>query len=255
MLMHGAHMQGDLRIIRRAPAHGAEKPETPSEGLPAPPHVSGLKKLSYMLKSRASPLEAPDSPKEHAFAAAAPQEASPSKAIGLRGFRRQLSRLTSGQHMKSAEAQDNGDSYAAQSQGHASKQGHAQRSSDGDIRQHVPPKAHDSAASHSTPRADFNKPQKNDTKLPEAPRPSSFSTERPTTSSENDSSRRTKEGELGEKRGSEGSSRRRERQAMHPMLAAIHQLADAATEGDGQAARQKLASILSICKAGLAGMP
>lgn len=252
-----------MRIIRQSPSPvHADVPYLAAEGARRDkPHLSGVQRLSHVLKGKLGQQLQPSSPGQQACAAVSPREAlQPKRSAGLAEWRKKLARLSGRPHAKHAEPQSEhartgGSSSTAQS-AWGIDQGHLAGSLAAPMC--APSGAHD-CLTLACPTAGPSRQPENKSRRCSADREATSSQAAPSGFSGGPSPDGERESGPGEQN-SRGVCRGKaaDTRHVHPLLAAVSRLAEEAPghsskdEGCG-AAWQKLAAIRSICQAGLAG--
>ena len=259
-------LQDDLHIVRQSPLplHMNEPYQTAEESYRVKPHLSGIQRLSHVLKGKLGQQLQPSSPGQQACTAALPREALlPKKPTGLAELRNKLSCLSGRQQAKHAgtqseHARTGGSSSRAHSPGEVD-QGHLAGTGSLAAPVCTPSGAHDCMALACPTAGPSGQPEDN-SRCCSADReatssqaaPSGFSG-RPSPDVKHESG----PGEWSSREASRGTAADMGR--VHPLLAAVSRLAEEAAghlSGDEghKVAWQKLAAIRSICQVGIAGV-
>ena len=258
-------LQDDLHIVRQSPSplHSNVPYQTAKESYRVKPHLSGIQRLSHVLKGKLGQQLQPSSPGQQACTAALPREALLlKKRTGLAELRKKLARLSGRPQAKHAEprsehAQTGGSSSTAHSAG---KIDPCHLAGTGSLTALVCTRsgAHDCTALACPIAGPSGQPEGSSQRC-RADREAASSQAAPSGSSARPSPNVKHESGPGKWRKREASrGKAADMGRGHPLLAAVCRLAEEAaghsSRDEGcELAWQELAAIRSICQAGLAG--
>ena len=259
-------LQDDLHIIGQSPPppHSNVPYQTAEESFRVKPHLSGVQRLSHVLKSKLGQQLRLSSPGLQAYMAALPREALlPKKPTGPAELHNKLSRLSGRPHARHPEpqsdhAQTGGSSSTARSVGDLDR-GHLAGTGFLGTPACTPTRTHHCTALACPAAGSSGQPEGTSGRC-SADREAISSQAAPSGSSSRPSPDGQHESRPGKQRSREASrGKAADMGQVHPLLAAVSRLAEEAaghsSRNEGcEVAWQKLAAIRSICQAGLAGV-